>query len=117
MEIICGVCAYNRGVSVEEVRKITETPIHGNQFSGPRYVPKICRIPNTSWPYYCDVGWCERFVHIPVGSARILAASFLFGSFLSAVKTLWVTLHYPCVLRDVCEWIYIHSQTSRRTHR
>jgi hypothetical protein len=44
---------------VEEVRKITETPIHASQFSGPRYVPRISRIPNNSLLYYCDVGWYE----------------------------------------------------------
>jgi len=36
-----------------------EILIHVSQFSGPRYVPRISRIPNNSLLYYCDVGWCE----------------------------------------------------------
>jgi len=86
---------------VEEVRKITETPIHASQFSGPRYVPRISRVPDNSWLYYCDVGWCELKIRPhPCGLCGDFD-SILIRVFWYAVKPLWVTLHSRCLWVDI----------------
>lgn len=114
---------------MEEVRKITETPIHASQFSGPRYVPRISRIPNNSLLYYCDVGWCELKIRPhPRGLCQDFDCILLIRVFsvcrenpvgntalsVRSSRCLWVDINIDDAARASCTQYYLQWSDRRR---